>query len=141
MFYRFSPPLDKFSLPMPEQRHYDVTRALIHGRRQRRAGIFKHGTNIVDRGLKVLYFGLYFVIFRSFFRCLLPLPWKRLNSAIFRYFLLIFGLFFVALPPWKMFCRRPCTHSVVIGVARVPTPGDKTIFASPTTKLQSLKCK
>jgi len=31
--------------------------------------IFKHGTNIVDRGLKVLFFAN----FRSFFRC--P-PWK-----------------------------------------------------------------
>jgi len=28
MVYRFSPPLDKFNLPMPEQNHYDVIRAL-----------------------------------------------------------------------------------------------------------------
>jgi len=57
-----------------------------HGRRQRGAGgpclppwIFKFGTNIVDRGLKVLFFGFFcyfsafFAIFRSFFRCL-PSP-------------------------------------------------------------------
>jgi len=29
--------------------------------------IFKHGTNIVDRGLTVLFFGLFFAIFQSFF--------------------------------------------------------------------------
>jgi len=29
MVYRFSSPLDKFNLPMPEQSHYDVSRALI----------------------------------------------------------------------------------------------------------------
>jgi len=40
--------------------------------------IFKHGTNIVDRGLKVLFFGLFSVFFPLF-------P-----------------------PPWKIFCRRPC---------------------------------
>jgi len=45
-----------------------------HGRRQRGAGgrgspwIFKHGTNIVDRGLKVLFFGLV-LLFSVFFRC------------------------------------------------------------------------
>jgi len=50
----------------------------LHGRRQggaRPPWIFKHGINIVNRGLKVLFFGL-------FFRW--P-PWKRLNSAIFWY--------------------------------------------------------
>jgi len=57
-----------------------------HGRRQRGARgpclprIFKHGANIVDRGLKVLFFDL-FCYFRSFF----PLPPS----------------------PWKIFCRRP----------------------------------
>jgi len=50
--------------------------------------IFKHGTNIVDRGLKVLFFGLFW-LFSVFFSVPSPLPWKRLNSAIFRYFLLI----------------------------------------------------
>jgi len=47
-----------------------------HGRRQREAGargrgtpwIFKHGTNIVDRGLKVLFLP-FFAIFWSFFHC------------------------------------------------------------------------
>jgi len=29
MFYQFSPLLDKFNMPMPEQSHYDVIRALI----------------------------------------------------------------------------------------------------------------
>jgi len=53
--------------------------------------IFIHGTNIVDRGSKVLFFGLFSVG---------PLPpGKRLNSAVFRYFLLIFCLFFVVPPP------------------------------------------
>jgi len=50
----------------------------VHGRRKREAGggrgpspwIFKHGTNIVDRGLKVRP---YFAIFRSFFVALPPL--------------------------------------------------------------------
>jgi len=38
---------------------------------------------------------------RSFF--VVP-PWKRLNNAIFRYFLIIFGIFSVAsLPPGKFF--------------------------------------
>jgi len=81
------------------------------GRRQQGAGgpcppwIFKHDINIVDRGLNVLFFGL-FAIFRTFFRCPLPL-WKRLNSAIFRYFLLIFGLFFCWLPPLENFLPTP----------------------------------
>jgi len=45
-----------------------------HGRRQWRSGepwtpwIFKHGTNIVDRSLKVLFFGL-FLLFSFFFHC------------------------------------------------------------------------
>jgi len=67
------------------------------GRRQRGAGepwpswIFIHGTNIVDRGLKVLFFVLFLLFFGLFS---VVLPWKRLNSAIFLYFLLSFGLFF-----------------------------------------------
>jgi len=48
--------------------------------------IFTHGTNIVDKGLKVLFFGL----------CLL-----------------IFGLFF-RWPPWKIFYRRPWKSELVI---------------------------
>jgi len=35
--------------------------------------IFIHGTNIVDRGLKVLFFGLFLLVFGlSFFRCSPP---------------------------------------------------------------------
>jgi len=44
--------------------------------------IFIHGTNIINKGLIVLFFGFFFAIFRSFFP--LPPTWKRLNSAIFR---------------------------------------------------------
>jgi len=61
-----------------------------------------HGTNIVDRGLKVL-FSAFFGIFWYFFRC--SLLWKRLNSAIL-YFLLIFGIFF-PLPPLENFLPTP----------------------------------
>jgi len=43
--------------------------------------IFIHGANMVDRDLKVLFFGL---------------------------FCCFYGLFFVAPPPRKIFCRRPC---------------------------------
>jgi len=50
--------------------------------------IFIHGTDIVDRGLKVLFFGLFSVA---------PPSWKRLNSANFRIFA-IFQSFFVAPP-------------------------------------------
>jgi len=56
--------------------------------------IFKHGTNIVDRGFFAI-FGLFFVA---------PPSRKRLNSAIFGIFLLIFGLFpFLPLPAEKFF--------------------------------------
>jgi len=55
--------------------------------------IFMHATDIVDRGLIVLYFGHFFDIFWS------PPPRKRLNSAIFRSFLLFLYLFSVAPPP------------------------------------------
>jgi len=68
---------------------YSEMKLCAHGRRQRGAGrgavspswIFKYGTNIVDRGLKVLFFG-HFYYFSVFFS--LPPSWKRLNSAIFR---------------------------------------------------------
>jgi len=73
-----------------------------HGHRQRGAEgrppfwIFMHGTNIVDRGLKVL-FSVFFAIFRYFFRY----P-----------------------PPWKFFCRCPCdklfknAHSIIFSFCR-----------------------
>jgi len=42
-----------------------------HGRQQGGEAspprIFKHGSNVVDKGLKVLFFGLFFAIFWSFF--------------------------------------------------------------------------
>jgi len=53
---------------------------------------------MVDKGLKVLFFGL-FCYFSVFFPLASPL--EEANSAIFRYFLLIFGLFSVAPPPGK----------------------------------------
>jgi len=60
--------------------------------------IFKRDTNIVDRGLKVLFFGL-FCFISVFFFIAPSLKW--LNSAIFRYFLLIFSLFSVVPPSGK----------------------------------------
>jgi len=53
--------------------------------------IFMHGTNLVDRGLKGLFFGLFW-----YFPVFFPLAslWKRLNSAIFRYFFANFRYFF-----------------------------------------------
>jgi len=68
--------------------------------------IFKHGTNIVDRGLNLLFFGLFLLFFDLFIRCP-PLSWKRLNSTIFRYFLLIFSLFFVGPRHLKNFLPTP----------------------------------
>jgi len=75
-----------------------------------RPWIFKHGTNIVHRGLKLLFFGLfllffglfcYFLAFFCYFLAFFPLaPLEDANSAIFWYFLLIFGLFFRC-PPGK----------------------------------------
>jgi len=68
--------------------------------------ISKHGTNIVNKGLKVLFFGL--ICYFSVFFPLPPPLRKRLNSAIFRYFLLIFGLFSVA-PSLENFLPTPLT--------------------------------
>jgi len=59
--------------------------------------IFIHGTDIVGGGLIVPFSVFFFASFRSYF--LAPPPRKRLNSAIFRSFLLFFGLFFVVSPP------------------------------------------
>jgi len=74
------------------------------GQGDRAPWIFKHGTNIVDRDLKVLFFG-HFLLFFGLFS--VGLPWKMLNSAIFRYFLQIFGLFFCCLPPLENFLPTP----------------------------------
>jgi len=56
--------------------------------------IFIHGTDIVDRGLKTLFFGL-FLLFFVFF-CCSPTPCKKLNSPIF---FAIFGCCFFSLNP------------------------------------------
>jgi len=67
-----------------------------HGRRQR--GPWPPGFSIIlNRGLNVLFFGLF----------LLPPPRKKLHSAIFRYFLLIFSLFFRCPPPLEIFLPTP----------------------------------
>jgi len=78
--------------------------------------IFIPDTNIVDRGLKVLFFGDFLLFFDHFFRW--P-PWKRLNSAIFRSFC-NFSVFFSVGLPWKLFVD-----------ALVPTPCFmKNVFTS-----------
>jgi len=50
--------------------------------------IFIHDTNIVDRGLIVLFFGIFSV----------GPTWKRLNSAISRFLFAIFLVFFLLAP-------------------------------------------
>jgi len=52
--------------------------------------IFTHDTNIADKGLIVLFFGLFLPFFGLF--SVAP-PRKRLNSAIFGTFLLFLALF------------------------------------------------
>jgi len=49
--------------------------------------IFINGTDIVDRGLIVLFFGIFFLLFFGLFSVSSLLPRKRLNSAILRPFL------------------------------------------------------
>jgi len=61
--------------------------------------IFKHGTNIVDRGLKKCYFAIFWTF------CFLA-PLEEANSAIFRYFLLILVFILLPPPPWKIFLRK-----------------------------------
>jgi len=89
-------------------------KASTHGRRQRGSGppwIFKHGTNIVDRGLKVLlfslfcYFSAFFTIFSVFFSVAPPKTQIVLFFVIFCNFRSFFRW-----PPWKIFCCRPCFH-------------------------------
>jgi len=74
------------------------------------AWIFKYGTNIVDRSLNVLFFGLFLLFldlcyyFLVFFPLSPSLPsWKTRIVVFARIFLLIFGLFFrwLPLPPGK----------------------------------------
>jgi len=63
--------------------------------------IFIHGKNIVDRCLIVLFFGP--------FPLLPSRPFKRLNSAIF-------GLFFVIFtpPPKKKFLPKPLLKTTIL---------------------------
>jgi len=73
---------------------------------------------IVDRGLKVLFLGL-FCYLSGFF---LLTPLEELNSAIFRYFLLIFVIFFpFPFPSLSLenFCRRPCFWYRAWGTAQL----------------------
>jgi len=67
------------------------------GRGPYHSWIFIHGTDIVDR----VFFGIFFAIFCSFFRCPLtgsfPPHRKRFNSAIFGIF--YYFSFFLLLPP------------------------------------------
>jgi len=58
--------------------------------------IFIHGTDVVDIGLKVLFFGLFFAIFRFYFRC--PPPLGRGLIVLSRSFLLFFGIFSLPTP-------------------------------------------
>jgi len=74
--------------------------------------IFKHGTNNVNRALKVLFFQPFFAIFQSFFP-LSPPSWKKQIVLFFANFRVFFSL-----PPWKNFCRRPCTQGEIIGSYR-----------------------
>jgi len=58
--------------------------------------IFIHGTDIVDKGLIVLFFGRFLLFFR-YFAVALPHPGKAFNSTIFRsFFIAIFRSFSVA---------------------------------------------
>jgi len=89
--------------------------------------IFIRGTNIVDKGLKVL-FSAFFCYFSVFFSVAPLPPWKRLNSVIFRYFLTIFGIF--SLPsPLENFLPTPL----------YPAPQGKKFLRPNQQKLQSLK--
>jgi len=67
------------------------------GRGERPPWILIHGTNIVDKVLMVLFFGLFSVP---------PPPWKRLSSAIFRFF-------FCWLPPLENFLPTPLELVVI----------------------------
>jgi len=77
---------------------------------------FKHDTNVVDRGLKVLFFGLFLELFGLFSRC--P-PLKELISAIFWYFLLFFGLFPLPPPPLEKFLPTPLLVIAILDLSRL----------------------
>jgi len=81
-----------------------------HGRRQREAEghalwICIHGTNIVNRGLQVLFFSV-FCYFSVFFLLPPPPPCKRLNIDIFWSFC-YFSIFFSVGPPLEIFLPTP----------------------------------
>jgi len=98
----------------------------IHERRQRRAGegavappwIFIHGTDIVDRGLIVLFFSLfsvgspgrglkcYFSVFFCYFLIFFSVGPPETGS-IFRCFFFYFRSFFPLASPWKFFLSSP----------------------------------
>jgi len=59
--------------------------------------IFIHGTNIVNKGLIVIFFGLFLLFFGLFLHCP-PSPWKRNNSAILRSFFRCLFLMEIFLP-------------------------------------------
>jgi len=62
---------------------------------------------IVDRGLKVLFFGIFLLLFP---RCP-PSPWKKLNVAIFRSFC-YFSVFPPLSHPLKIFLPTPLASEV-----------------------------
>jgi len=82
-----------------------------HGRRQRGAGravvpwIFIHVTNTVDKGLKMLFFGVFLLFFGLF--SVAPPPGRGL-IVLFSVFFGIFRSFFPLPPLWKFFCWCPC---------------------------------
>jgi len=63
------------------------------GRGRTPSWIFIHGTDIVDRGLIVLFFDLFLPFFDLFS---VGPPWKRLKEIFFGLFPLV--------PPWEFFC-------------------------------------
>jgi len=75
--------------------------------------IFVHGTNIVDKGLKVLFFGFFFAIFDLFFRCPPP-PGRGLTVLFFGLF--SFGsLLEIFLPtPLTMALENWCNATIII---------------------------
>jgi len=66
--------------------------------------IFIHGTNIVNKGLIVLFFGL-FCYFSVFFSVAPPLPGRGLIVLFFGLFWLFFDLF--PLPALEIFLPTP----------------------------------
>jgi len=76
--------------------------------------IFIHGTDMVGRGLIVVFFVVFFCYFFSLFSVAFP-HWKRLNSAIFRSFFAVFsGFFSLPLPLWNFFLMTPLPPVQVI---------------------------